>query len=521
MSRFLPYLSLWLILVMLRQAGLAQTFVALPRSTPEAEGVSSARLLHLMDTLAASPHEFHSLMIVRHGKVIAETWWHPYRPDLKHTLYSTSKSFTSTAIGFAIQEERISLSDKVVSFFPDECPSEISPGLAAMTIRDLLIMAGGQGPDLTHRITGKDTNWVRAFLALPVKETPGTQFVYNSIDTYIAGAILQKVTGLSLLDYLRPRLFEPLGIVDADWETDPMGYQVGGWGLRLRTEDMAKLGLLYLQQGRWQDKQLLPETWVIAATSAQIIQHPDKPLSERQDSDWEQGYGYQFWRSLHGFRADGAYGQYILVLPEQDAVIAITSETQDMQGIMRLIWKYLLPAMGPAALPISPMPKAVLANKLAASQLPAPVAGPASPLEASISGKTLHFPPHEGRIGTLSLTFRADTCQVVIGHEGQQYPLSLGASHWVFGHTTRPGPNLFLTSLGHFEGLPPTPVAGAYRWTSPNTLELTLRYIESPHTERIICRFDKKTVTMTVQHSQRFGKDPQPVTGTIKPSSNK
>ena len=257
-------------------------------------------------------------------------------------LYSLSKSFASTAAGLAAAEGQLSLDDTVLSFFPDEAPADPGANLAAMRLRHLLSMSTGHDQDTTGRLRdAEDGDWVRAFLAQPVEHAPGTHFVYNSGATYMVSAIVQKVTGQTVLDYLGPRLFEPLGIQDPTWESSPQGINVGGWGLSITTEDIARFGQLYLQEGVWQGARLLPAAWVAEATSKQVSNGDDP------DSDWAQGYGFQFWRCRHGaYRGDGAFGQFCVVLPEQDAVVAITAGTSDLGGVLNLIWDHLLPAMG-------------------------------------------------------------------------------------------------------------------------------------------------------------------------------
>src|SRR6478609_4466769 len=247
--------------------------VSLPRSTPEAEGVSSEGIIQFLDAAAKSKHEFHSIMIIRHGKVITEGWWNPYRPDLKHTMYSVSKSFTATAVGFAVTEKKLSLEDKVISFFPEETPTQLSPYLAALKVKHLLTMTAGQAPDPTGPVAVSQ-NWVKTFLNTPILDEPGSKFLYNSVATYMLSAIVQKVTGQKVIDYLQPRLFQPLGITGIDWETDPKGNNTGGWGLRLKTEDMAKFGQLFLQKGMWNGKQILPASWVEQASTKKIDQDP-------------------------------------------------------------------------------------------------------------------------------------------------------------------------------------------------------------------------------------------------------
>ncbi|MEP6846398.1 MAG: serine hydrolase, partial [Panacibacter sp.] len=241
------FLLLWVSLL-LNTTLFAQQKSTLPHSTPEAEGVSSKSIINFLDAANKSKTEFHSFIFMRHGKVIAEGWWNPYRPDLKHTLYSCSKSFTATAVGFAIQEKLLSLDDKVISFFPNELPDTVSTYLSELTIKDVLSMSDGQDPDPTSKIS-TDSNWVKAFLATPVLYKPGTKFLYNSLGTYMLSAIVQKVTGQKVIDYLKLRFFDPLGIQGMDWETDSKGINTGGWGLRLKTEDMAKFAELFLQKG--------------------------------------------------------------------------------------------------------------------------------------------------------------------------------------------------------------------------------------------------------------------------------
>lgn len=323
---------------------------SLPRSTPKAEKMNEKAVANFLQAMQKDGHDLHSLMIVRNGKVIAEHWLGDNAANKPHILNSVSKTFTATAIGFAVSEGLIKVTDKVISFFPDKLPNDISENLRNMEIRHLLTMNTGHEDEPRRR--GTDTgDWVEHFLAAPVTHEPGTYFVYNSMGTYMLSAIIQKVTGEKLIDYLYPRLFRPLGIVGATWQDSPQGINVGGWGLYVKTEDMAKLGQLFLQKGKWNGKQLLPESWIEDASSYQTSSlpagvKPDQVKDNPKNSDWMQGYGYQMWRCRHNaYRADGASGQYILVLPDKNAVIAITANIGDMQAELNLVWKYLLPAM--------------------------------------------------------------------------------------------------------------------------------------------------------------------------------
>lgn len=334
----------------------AQT-LSLPRSTPEAQGVSSAQIREFIETADQKVDSMHSFMLVRHGHVVAEAWWEPESAEKPHILWSLSKSFTSTAVGLAVAEGKLSIDDHVLKFFPEDAPEKPSNNLKAMRIRDLLTMTAGHQDEV--RLTD-ETPWVKAFLAHPVPHKPGTHFRYNTPGTYMLSAIVQKVTGKTVVDYLSPSLFEPLGIQQPKWDASPQGISIGGYGLFVRTEDIAKFGQLYLQKGKWQGKQLLPASWVNLATSKQVSNGSDP------SRDWDQGYGFQFWRCRHGaYRGDGKDGQFCVVLTEQDAVVAITANTRDMQGELNVVWDKLLPAFSEKPLEENPDEHATLSATIA------------------------------------------------------------------------------------------------------------------------------------------------------------
>jgi CubicO group peptidase (beta-lactamase class C family) len=489
---------------------------SLPRSTPEAEGVSSAGILRFIDAADKSKNEMHSLVMLRHGKVIAEGWWNPYKNDLRQTVYSTSKTFTATAIGFAIAENKIKLSDKVISFFPNDLPDTILPNLAALTVKDVLMMSDGQFPDPSP-LTRKNKNWVKAFLATPIVNKPGTVFLYNSLGTFMLSAIIQKVTGQKLIDYLKPRLFEPLGIRGIDWEENLMSQNTGGWGLSIRTEDMAKLGQLYLQKGKWNGTQILPEEWITEASSAKIIQHPDLPQAARDSSDWEQGYCYQIWRCRHnGFRADGAFGQYIIVLPEQDVVIAIQSETSSMQNEINLVWDYLLPAIKKNKLPADE--KALYTLKARLSKLAiTPASGSFTAYTANRKlNKFFILDPNENGISSMTIQISDSICHFIMNTGPDTYNLYYGAGYWKTGQTNKPGPSLVSEAKENFALLSPYKVVSNYYWKDDQTLVMEMRYIESPHREITTCHFDGNKVTVDIERSFDYGSRKSTMTGVLK-----
>jgi CubicO group peptidase (beta-lactamase class C family) len=313
---------------------------SLPRSTPAEQGVDSAGIDAFIAAVARLEWvELHSLMVVRHGSVVAERWWHPYAADTPHLLYSLSKSFTSTALGLAVTEGRVDLDATVLSYFPEFDAQVTDPRSRAMKVRHVASMASGHAGETVQEAYARgDGDLVLGLLLIPPDHDPGTFFAYNQPCTNALSRIICKVTDGTLNQYLLPRLYEPLGIGVHGWTTDGEGREIGYSGLHSTTEAIAKLGQVYLDKGKWEGKELLPQSWVAEATRSHVV--PD-----RDDPDWSQGYGFQFWRSRHGYRGDGAYGQYMVILPEADAVVAITSQSPAMQLVLDALWKHLLPAL--------------------------------------------------------------------------------------------------------------------------------------------------------------------------------
>ena len=314
-----------------------------------------------LQAVADSSEELHSIMVIQHGKVLEEKF---FVPDTAHIMNSVSKTFTSTAVGFAICEGLLSLDDRIVDLFPESVPERVSDTLARITVRHLLTMNSGHGTDPTYAVRSGDGDWIRAFMEWPISYEPGTCYCYNSLGTYLLSAAVQKVTGEKVVDYLEPRLWQPLGIEKPYWQESPAGINTGGWGLFLHTEDLARMGICLLHGGQFRGRQVIPADWVHEMSAAQVPSvnagvnermveelrnDPSSPFYayfDPEQSDWMQGYGYQMWRCRHGaFRADGANGQYILVLPEQDAVIVTTAHIPNMRQELNLIWDHLLPAL--------------------------------------------------------------------------------------------------------------------------------------------------------------------------------
>ncbi|MES2736881.1 MAG: serine hydrolase [Verrucomicrobiota bacterium] len=477
---------------------LAATVEKLPRNAPANKGVSSEAILHFLEAVEKQGFELHSFMMLRHGEVIAEAWWDPYGPDFIHTMYSMSKSFTSTAVGLAVAEGKLSVEDKVVSFFPDDLPATVSENLAALRVKDLLTMSVGNEKEPTQTVV-KSENWVRTFLAQPISHKPGTVFMYNSAATYMCSAIVQKVTGQKILDYLTPRLFVPLGIAGMTWESCPKGINTGGWGLSVQTEALAKFGQLYLQKGEWKGQRILPAAWVAEATAFHIQQPgDDRPDRPKANNDWLQGYGYQFWRCQHGhFRGDGAFGQFTIVLPEQEAVIVMTSENKNMQGQLDLVWEHLLPAMSGA----SPATDAALVTKAKSLNLPPAKGSAESPNMERVSGKVFTLAENPMGLTAATFVFQGNTCVFTARSAKGPHVIACGIERWQKGITAFPETPPRLISGGK----PPTQVtskvAASATWTDENTLVMTWRYYETPHHDTVTCRFEGDKLSLTFLNS--------------------
>ncbi len=462
------------------------------RTSPEAEGIASSAVLDFVRAVEQHGHPLDAVqgfLLLRHGKVAAEGWWAPYGPESPHALYSVSKSFTSTAIGLAVAEGLLTVDDPVVDFFPDDAPANPGANLRAMRVRHLLAMNTGHHEDTTHVVwRGDDDNWPRVFLSLPVEHEPGSWFVYNTAATYMLSAIVTRLTGESLLDYLRPRLFEPLGIADPRWDTDPHGVSLGGSGLHLRTEDIARLGQLYLDRGMWQDRQIVPEAWIAEATAAQ-----SDNSNTQTNPDWSVGYGYQFWRCRHGaYRGDGAFGQYCLVMPEQDAVLAITGGLGDMQSVLDKVWEHLLPAMGPEALPADPDAYGELAGRLAALSLPLPDGQPSSPRAEEWSGAAYAL---EGN----DLTFE----RIAITFDGDRSTLALRNQH---GESTFPvGHGAWLPGRANLRGNGEAPVAACGAWTAEDVFEARLCLTEDVYCPVFLFHFGDDGLRLDVKANASWG----------------
>lgn len=448
----------------------------LPRSRPEAEGVPSAALSALLDRWEAVGVEAHGLLVLRHGRVVAEGSWTPYRRDRIQLVYSVSKTFTSCAVGFAEAEGLLRLDERLVDVFP-EAAGVAGPLASRLTLHHVLSMSTGHEADTLvwreHGLAG----FPAEFLAQEPEREPGSWFVYHNGATLMAALAVQRRSGERLLDYLRPRLLDPLGIPEAAWAGQD-GLDAGYSGLHVSTEAVARLGELLRLDGTWEGRRILPQGWVARASGAHVstAEHPGT-------TDWQQGYGYQLWRCRDdAFRADGAWGQFAVVVPDAGLVVAVTTCSPDTQALLDGIWEVLLPALSPAPLdagdgaadeaagaaeaPEAPEAAEALGRRLRGAALPAPASSGPAPGEGPWE---FAHEPTEAHPALSGVTVAADSAGgwVLTIDDGKRLVVPCGDGAW-------PQP----------QGSPWVAAGG---WTGPGVFEAHVAAIETPHVLRLRC----------------------------------
>ena len=270
---------------------------------------------------------------------------------------------------------------------------------------------------------------------------------------------------------------------------------------------MAKFAQLFLQKGSWNGKQILPASWVEEASTMKIMQAPDAPESKRDSSDWLQGYCYQMWRCRHNaFRGDGAFGQFMIVMPEQDAVLAITAESPDLQQELNLVWQYLLPSFKANKLPADPAASARLKQKIESLALPPPEKH-TQPRLTTVNGKTFTTSTNALHLQNISFDFSNSVCKVKFQMDSASYQIGFGDGKWISAETNMPEPALTAGLIENNSMIYPAKIAAAYTWKDANTLQLVLRYIESPHTATFTCSFHDNKLTIEANRSFEYGRN--------------
>lgn len=477
----------------------------LPRSTPEEQGVPSKALVALFDSLHALPlTDMHAVVVMRHGKVIGEMYPKPYAPEYRHTMYSCSKTFVGIAVGLAIEDNRLRLDDRVAAIFPELLPDSVSKDLADMTVRHLLTMASGVKPDWNMRSRGKE--WIRTFLSKPV-EAPGTKYAYDSMVSYMLAAVVQKVTGKKLTEYLQERVFTPMNVTEWAWEESPEGVNTGGWGVHIQPESLAKFGQLILNEGRWEGKQLVSAEWI-------------REMCKKHRETGREVYGYHIWHcGGHdgAVRADGALGQYVISVLDKDMVVVMTEATLgNGRDQRRLIWDVLLPHIQDESLPANKKDYQKLLKKQEGYKL-AEVKGKASSAFASNwENKTIELGKNTFGWKSLKLNFgKKQVTLTVTETSGKTYELTFGYQQWMTT-TFDAYPPYSITPVDRFKGLEgPYYASGSYAWISKEELQLKAHYVNWVSALEMTFRL-KEGGEVELHVQTNYIKKPYSISGKIK-----
>ena len=459
----------------------------LPRAPTEKTETESNDISQFVKTLGEL--HCHSFMVVQSQHVVAEGWWHPYNKDYRHMLFSVTKSFTSIAVGFAVQEGLLTVDDLVLKFFPKTLPCEPCTYMKEMKIKDLLMMRTGHttvqskwsSPGISSDARQVDADHVYDFLSSYVHNKPGTIFQYNTPATFMCGAILKILTGKHVFDYLKPRLLDPLGIVDYHCEVNKHGFTPAGFGGHMRTEDIAKFGLFLLNRGRWNGKQLLAASWIDEAS----YNHADTSHHISGLPDYTVGYGYQFWRCAmpDAYRADGLYGQFCIVMPKQDAVVVITSGSDEIGGIFGAVSDMLLPKLEK----ISPSGRRS-ARRLAflkEIQIPVPRGKPIAETN-SYSGNVYRLATNILRLTKISINQNDKGTSVSFWRGEDTCTANVGYEKWI---ETKTGEDLD----GYANIFSNIACAGAW---DVDTFHLKIVYTAAPYVDTFMMLFDEFGVTI-------------------------
>jgi CubicO group peptidase (beta-lactamase class C family) len=476
------------------------------RVTPESVGVPSESVQWLLDRLESGFTEPHGLILMRHGRIFAEGWWSPYAPGIRHGLQSHTKTYAATAVGIAYTEGLLKLDERIIDIFPDKAPASPSENLRKLTVRDVLCM--GCGMDEMPR---PSVDWIRDFLATPVNHVPGTTYMYNSMGSTLLGSVVCAKTGLGLHDYLKPRLFDKLGI-DAQnlrWMRMPDGMEVGGGGLLATTEDNLRLMKLYLDGGVWEGERILAADYVRLATSLQNDSASEEKVNPPAKDNF-LGYGFQIWmcRPKGVYRADGAMGQFTIVVPDKDLLIAITENAAGghwAQTTLDSMWDFLEKIPDAENTPENPAAAAALAARMRRLALPNEPFAPFSPTVALVNGT-------QWRVTDGALVLGDRMRQFMTGAElpaavtGFGLEISEDACTFVF---TRGAEQLTLTAATdgtrRRNMLDGAQALVSAAWTAPDTLLLTIRMIEGCFMQRLEYKFCLTRCTVSTLGTGTFG----------------
>ena len=470
----------------------------LEKVIPEQVGIRSDLLAQVLTECLERNIQLHSLLIVRHGKLVLETAKFPTAREDKHLVYSCSKTFTATAVGIAIDEKLIKLDDRIIDYFPEVSRAGLDENAMKITIRNLLMMATGHGRDSVGDMCNSDLSWPEVFFHSEMIYEPGTTFVYDSGGTYMLSEIISRVTRKSMFEYMKEKVFEPLDIVDVSWDVHGK-VNTGAWGVLIAPRDLCKLGLLYLNKGVWEGKRILSEEYIEEATKPLISTRGEHKLEERIDG-WSRNYGFSFWQNnANSFRADGAFGQLCMIFPKEDMVIVTTAEEENSGRIMSLIEKYILA-------PLSDMPGGfncrtakLLHNTITTYEMEPIYAPSYSWFLEMLNGKTYQLEgDYKGKITFFAegeeLRIDIDNIQSIVAGETRD---CIGTTKCVLPIPT------CSPLLGEEQLCREWKTAAHYRWVASQTLLMTVAYPESGHRQDWTMIFTGKKLYVTIADSNK------------------
>lgn len=464
---------------------------ALPYSPPQAQDINIDALAQLITTLNNLPHtELHHLIVVRNGRVVTRLHALPYRASDAHNQFSACKTLTALAVGLAIEDGKLSLSDDVASIFANKYTNLYPASVKDITVRNLLTMTSGK--DVNASIRDNTSDWVQSWLSLP-SQAPGKRFAYDTMSSFMLSAIVEQVTGRNMLDYLQERILSPMGIDDAEWEQSPSGISTGGWGLRINTESMAMMGQLMLQHGRWNGKQLIGSKWIDMMTSDQL--QAMGISSGVSYNRWDDGYGFQLWRcGLDGaYRAQGNYGQFLFVYPPGNLVIAINCSSPYQMQLLNVLQQV--------------SPRLVDDNHRSTTslkELDAVCATVAVPLirgtQWASKDENLLIAVNENRYNIKQLEVRKKGENAMLSihyNDGNSDTIALGYNQWIYSKFNG-NPIYNVGARNRFSGMKKGfTVAGNYAWSNDNKLVMQYHFVNWYSSLTITINLNNSTITFT------------------------
>lgn len=464
----------------------------LPRVEPTDVGIEPRQLTLLYDSLLTSDlTELHHLVVVVDGKVAGEIHPAPFKAEHRHTLYSVSKTFAAVAVGLAIEDGLLSVDDELAKFFP-----EYGKTIKGVKVKDMLTMRSGFKTEGGMRNSQSD--WVKYYLSRPLTSKPGVKYSYDSIETYLLSAVVQKVTGKDILTLLNERVFHPMGIDDVEWELCPKGIVTGGWGIYMTAEAQAMFGQLLLQRGEWEGKQLVPAQWVDEMMTVRVV---------RKAND----YGYQIWLCEYpgAWRADGAFGQYIIIVPQKDMVVVLNQCSRSKGWPERgNIWNTVVKNSKGCVVEADPDELDSLKNYVANASLPLLKGAADNSLAKQYNGKEYKLPKNKLGWKSIKLNFEKNKFILdVVDAEGKKSAIEMGYGKWIESQLAG-YPHYSIGAVGRFTGVTGPFYTGAcYAWNNDNTLSTKIHYTNWITSLKLDFKFNEKG-GLQIEILENFSKKP-------------